>query len=289
MTLMQGSYLRIGEVARRSGVSAELLRTWERRYGVLAPTRSSGGFRLYSDDDVERVASMQRLVREGVSAAEAARLVGPGAPAPAEATTGVEGAPALVEAIAGFDETAAHGAVDRLVAELTPEAALRDVVLPVLHELGERWARGELSVAQEHFGSNLLRGRMLGLARGWARGVGPVALLACPPGEQHDLGLIACGVALNRLGWRIAFLGADTPFDTLGSAADAVRPAAVVLAAILRDGPLDTTQLADVARRYPVYLGGAAATADAASAGGAHHLDADPVSAADAVALTSRA
>ena len=65
---MADAYLRIGEVARRSGVSAELLRVWERRYGVLQPERSAGGFRLYSEQDVERVSEMRRLVAEGVSA-----------------------------------------------------------------------------------------------------------------------------------------------------------------------------------------------------------------------------
>lgn len=292
---MRESYLRIGEVARRSGVSAELLRVWERRYGVLAPERSSGGFRLYSDEDVERVATMRRLVDEGIAAAEAARIIRT-SPAPAAVAVAVaepSHAPAaargaLAAAITGFDETAAHETFDRLVADVTPETALRDVVLPVLHELGALWERGELSVAQEHFGSNLLRGRLLGLARGWARGMGPAALLACPPGEQHDLGLIVFGVALHRLGWRIAFLGADTPLETLGSAAAAVRPGVVVVGATLRNEPLEAAPLADLARRYTVYLGGAATTEELAASVGARHLAADPVSAAETVAGAAR-
>lgn len=288
---MRESYLRIGEVARRSGVSAELLRVWERRYGVLAPERSSGGFRLYSDEDVERVASMRRLVDEGIAAAEAARIIrtSPAPTAVAEPSHALAAArDALVAAITGFDETAAHETFDRLVADVTPETALREVVLPVLHEIGALWERGELSVAQEHFGSNLLRGRLLGLARGWARGMGPVALLACPPGEQHDLGLIVFGVALHRLGWRIAFLGADAPIETLGSAAAAVRPCVVVVGATLRNGPLEAAPLADLARHYTVYLGGAGATEELAASVGARHLEADPVSAAETVAGAAR-
>ena len=90
---------------------------------------------------------------------------------------------------------------------------LSEIVMPYLRDLGDRWERGEVTVAQEHFASSVLRGRLLGLARGWGRGIGPRALLACAPGEQHDLGLIAFGLALRAHGWRIEYLGADTPLD----------------------------------------------------------------------------
>ena len=74
---------------------------------------------------------------------------------------------------------------------------------------------GDATVAQEHFASNLIRGRLLGIGRGWDSGEGPRAVLACAPGEQHDLGLIAFGLTLNRRGWRITYLGPDTPVDSL--------------------------------------------------------------------------
>jgi methanogenic corrinoid protein MtbC1 len=106
------------------------------------------------------------------------------------------------------------------------------VIVPYLHELGERWERGEVSIEQEHFASTLLRGRLLGLPRSWGQGVGPVAVLACAPGEQHDLGLIAFGLALRARGWRIVYLGADTP---IASNADTVRscdPTFVIVSAV---------------------------------------------------------
>ena len=109
-------------------------------------------------------------------------------------------------------------------------AVLDGVVLPLLHELGDGWERGEISIAQEHFASNLLRGRLLGLARGWDRGSGPRAVLACPPGERHDLGLVIFGLALREHGWRITFLGADTPPETVVDTGAGRTTAAVVLA-----------------------------------------------------------
>lgn len=224
--------LRIGELSRRSGVSPELLRAWERRYGLLRPTRSAGGLRLYSPDDLARVRAMQRHLADGFAAAEAAAL--------ATQTTGHRdeeiAVPAakdeLAAALAGFDDGDAHAVFDALLAQLSLDTLLRDVIVPYLHELGEGWERGDVSIAHEHFASTLLRGRLLGLARGWGRGIGPVAVLACAPGEQHDLGLLAFGLALRARGWRIVYLGADTPIASVGDAARSCSPATVVVSAV---------------------------------------------------------
>ncbi len=182
--------LRIGELSRRLGVSDHVLRAWESRYGLLQPVRSAGGFRLYSEADEARIRRMQAYLAEGLSAAEAARaaLRGDASPAagglasaPAAAPAGGEPFAELRRALDAFDEPAAQAVLDRLMAELSLPAVLRDVVLPYLADLGERWRRGTASIAAEHFASNLIRGRLAGLARGWGSGHGPRALLACPP------------------------------------------------------------------------------------------------------------
>jgi hypothetical protein len=90
-----------------------------------------------------------------------------------------------------MDAEEAHLLLDRLLATFTLETVLAEVVLPYLHEHGERWSRGEASVSQEHFASNLIRGRLMSLARSWGTGGGPLAVLACALGEQHDLPLVA--------------------------------------------------------------------------------------------------
>ena len=197
--------LRIGELSRRSGVSPELLRAWERRYGLLEPTRSAGGLRLYSAADLERVRAMQQHLAEGLAAAEAAALAAEAEP---RADQAVVFSPAAAKrdldaALSGFEEARAHVVLDELLATATLDSILSEVLIPFLHELGERWERGEITVAQEHFASSVLRGRLLGLARGWDRGIGPRVLLSCAPGERHDLGLIAFGLALRARGFRI--------------------------------------------------------------------------------------
>jgi MerR family transcriptional regulator, light-induced transcriptional regulator len=228
--------LRIGELSRRTGVAPELLRAWERRYGLLRPERSEGGFRLYSGSDERRVLLMRQHLRRGLAAAEAARLaVAAGdapEPGPAAAQPELEaGAMLLRSALDEFDETGAQAALDDLLGAFTVETVLAGVVLPYLVELGERWSTGEATVAQEHFASNLIRGRLLGLGRGWDAGEGPRAVLACAPGELHDLGLIAFGLTLGRRGWRITYLGPDTPVDSLVDTATRLRPELVVVSA----------------------------------------------------------
>jgi MerR family transcriptional regulator, light-induced transcriptional regulator len=283
--------VRIGELSRRVGVRPEVLRAWERRYGILSPTRTEGGFRLYGDDDVRRLGRMLRHLEQGLSAAEAARLARVDPPArldPAAGTDDGSGAPTaaalgeqLRHALDGFDDVGAHSVLDRLLGSYPLESVLRDAVLPYLHELGERWAQGEASVAQEHFASALLRGRLLGLARGWGRGRGPHALLACVAGDQHDLGLICFGLALRAHGWRITYLGADTPLLTLTQTADQLQPALVVVSTALPELTQSALGgLRELACVAPLGLAGGGADASIAETVGARWLNEDPVAAA---------
>ena len=269
----------------------ELLRAWEQRYGLLQPTRSAGGFRLYSAADEARVQRMLGLVSGGLAAAQAARLVlsgGDGEPArptaPASATTLEDATGDLTASLDRLDEQAANTALDRLFATYTVETVLQAVILPYLHSLGERWEAGEVSVAHEHFASNLLRGRLLGLAQGWGQGRGPGAILACVPGEQHELGLLAFGVALHRRGWRITYLGTDSPIGPIADIARSVVPAVVVLLAMTEEGFLDHAhEIEKLAKQVQVVLAGRGATHEVARRTRTHALEQDPVSAAETI------
>ena len=288
--------LRIGELSRRVGVSDHVLRAWQSRYGLLQPVRSAGGFRLYSGSDELRIRRMQAHLTRGLSAAEAARAVlgeDNGAAADPGRAAGPHRAPSaaagelssdLRQALDAFDEPAAHAVLDRLVSDLSLTTVLRDVVVPYLAELGQRWQRGTASVAQEHFASNVIRGRLAGLARGWGSGHGPRAVLACAPGELHDMALMVFGIVLNRNGWRIDYLGTNTPVEELGRAADATHPDLIVLAATLPETlkPL-RPKLAALARRAPLALAGTGATPQLASAVGALLIAGDPVTEAEQI------
>jgi DNA-binding transcriptional MerR regulator len=286
---MPETRLRIGELSKRAGVSPELLRAWERRYGLLEPVRTAGGLRLYSLDDLARVRLMQQHLASGLAAAEAAAHVTAGGAAPEAVTPAFSAETAradLAAALERFDESEAQAVIDRVLAATTVDALLVDVLLPYLRALGDRWERGEASVGQEHFASSLIRGRMLGLARGWGRGFGPVALLACLPGEQHELGLLAFGLALRARGWRIAYLGSNTPLEGI-ERASANEPDLIVLSAVSRE-PIRSfaAQIRQLAEQHRVALGGAGASEADEQALGVVFLGDDPVSGADR--LTSR-
>jgi DNA-binding transcriptional MerR regulator len=283
------SFMAIGEFSRRVGVSVDVLRAWERRYGLPRPSRATNGRRLYSRSDEHAVREMRRALARGIPAAEAARLAASAEPAPAPPPS-ADGDLAVIrsrlaDALTRFDDAGAQDELDRLFGAYSVDRALQAVVLPYLHELGDRWACNEIGVGHEHFAANLIHGRLLSLARKWDAGHGPRALLACPPGELHTIGLLSFGLALRMHGWRITFLGADTPIPVIAEIAGHIDPACVVLASL----DPDTYRRADaavahLAARTRVAIGGTGATPRLAAQLGAEHLPADPVSEAAAVA-----
>jgi MerR family transcriptional regulator, light-induced transcriptional regulator len=277
--------LRIGELSRRTGVNADTLRAWERRYGLLSPSRSPGGFRLYGAEDEQRVQAMRTLMDSGLSAAEAARLARSGAlpspPAPPDAAT-LEGADRrLREALERFNEAEATTVLDEAIAALSIDALMERVVLPALREVGSRWERGEATIGQEHFATNVVRGRLAGLARNWGAGSGPLAILACPPGELHEMGLFIFGLGLRARGWRLAYLGANTPIETVADAARYLDPRAVVLAALTAEPFLSAAEeIRGLGEGTRVLLAGTGADEAISEGAGAELLAGDPVEAA---------
>jgi DNA-binding transcriptional MerR regulator/methylmalonyl-CoA mutase cobalamin-binding subunit len=276
--------LRIGEFARRVGVNPELLRAWERRYGLLQPIRTEGGFRLYTAEDAERVEQMKGALAEGLSAAEAARrALAP--PTRADGAALDHARERLVAAARAYDEAGVHSVLDEAFAGFALETVLRELILPVLREIGYEWERGELEIGEEHFATSLIRERLLALSRLWGRGGGQLAILACAPGERHDIGLIAFGLVLRSHGWRILFLGADTPIDTLAKAAVAMKPQLLVVASM--DGALLDpvgAELRRLGRTARLVLSGAGATEELCKRLRVERLDGDLVAAAETVA-----
>jgi DNA-binding transcriptional MerR regulator len=274
---------RIGEFARRVGVTPELLRAWEQRYGLLRPTRTPGGFRLYGEEDAQRVARMRRALDEGLSAAEAARVAIDAPPSPDRLIEDTRAR--LMDAIESYDEAGVQAALDDGLAAFGLEVFVRELILPTLTAVGRGWEQGRVEISQEHFASNLIRGRLLSLARLWGRGSGPLALLACAPGEQHDISLLAFGLILRSHGWRILFLGADTPLSTLQATARTSGPAVIVLAtfnpALVGEKGVALRRLARIA---PLFLSGPGVPPELTGQLRVRRLDGDLIEAAYEVA-----
>jgi MerR family transcriptional regulator, light-induced transcriptional regulator len=247
---METPALRIGAVARRTGVAVATLRAWEARYGVLRPGRTEGGHRLYSEEDVDRVLAVLRLTSQGWSVSAAAAsvtadrtprlgLVGePAAPAD-EATGGRATAdPAtarcrddLARALRTFDGQAADELLDDAFARLGVAHALEGVVMPVLRDLGEGWQEDPSLIAVEHFATNSLRPRLLRFV-GAARSPGaPRCVAAAPEPEDHELGVLAAAAIAADLGFRVTYLGARTPTVALERSVATLRPDVVLVGA----------------------------------------------------------
>lgn len=220
---------------------AALLRAWERRYGVVAPTRTASGYRLYDEGAIARLRTMRRLVDAGWAPSTAAASILDGTVAPDRASeeavedrgTSGDGAPgaeverfaqAFVRAARDFDMLALDAVLDDLFARGSFERVADDLLFPALRRLGEAWASGDVSVAGEHLASAAVL-RRLGLAldaAGSREGRGPTVIIGLPPGGRHELGALAFAVAARRAGLAVRYLGSDLPIeDWVAAAADA--------------------------------------------------------------------
>jgi methanogenic corrinoid protein MtbC1 len=225
---------------------------------------------------------MQQALGQGLSTAEAAQAALEEIPADSggEALDLADGRRLLVGALTRFDDASAHSVLDRLFATQVVEEVLSTVVVPCLRDIGDQWASGNIDVSQEHFASNLLRRRVSTLLKEGAPGT-RTAVLACPPGELHDLPLLVHAVCLSRRGWQVIFLGADVPVDDLQAAVVRLQPTVLVLAAT-RPSVLGaiTEPLRGMSASVPLAIAGAGAESHLALEVGALHLTDDPVSAA---------
>ncbi|MCM3556680.1 MULTISPECIES: MerR family transcriptional regulator [Janibacter] len=267
--------IRIGELARRTGLSVDVLRAWERRFGLFQPQRTSSGYRLYSERD-ERIAhDVIALKAQGVPLAKAVALA---RDAPIHTPTAQVLIARVDDAVRSLDPETARRAVAAATQTLGVEAAMVAVYLPYLRLLGQQWQDGTVTVAHEHFISHIIRKHIGSLAQDLHPGGRRTAVMACPPGERHDIALLMISTLLTRRGWTVRYLGGDTPLDAVASAAVRARADLVVLGATR---PEALAAAADTAARLvevtQVAIGGPGASQAIADEIGATLLVANPV------------
>jgi methanogenic corrinoid protein MtbC1 len=274
--------LNIAALAQRTGVAPDTLRKWEQRYRILQPTRTAGGQRRYSERDVQRVEWLRARLDEGYRIGEAASLLGTVGVAPARSAR--DHLKAVLGALEAGETDQIGLRLDQAFALLGVDETLDDVVRPLLQEIGDRWASGELSVAEEHLVSEAVRSRLGHLLADAGGGVHGVAVLMCAPGERHELGLMMASIAMRRDGWKIVYLGADTPLRDAIALADklSARVLGISLSLVDRAGALEKS-LDRIPEGVSVVLGGAAATRALAKRVGAVYAGAELSGAVEAV------
>ena len=238
----------IKQASKLTGVPEATLRTWERRYAVVAPSRTEAGYRLYSNDSIAAIAAMRKLVDAGWTPSEAARAVREGT-----VPTTTPAMPALQDGLRLTDEPGnAAGymeqflscaarldlggieeSLDRGFTIGSFEHVVDAWLYPTLVALGEGWARGEIDVAGEHLASHaVLRRLSAAFDAAGSRARGPAVVVGLPPGSRHELGALGFATAIRRRGLDVLYLGADVPEASWEAAAIGHRARAAVVSVV---------------------------------------------------------
>ena len=276
----------IKQAASRTGVPVELLRAWERRYGIVSPERTAGGYRLYDEAALDRIRAMRRLVGEGWAPSVAAAAVLRGdvpagseagastepanEPTPADASELIE---AFVAAAAALDAQGIEAALDRMLAAGSFELVADRLLLPALVALGQAWADRRLGVAEEHAASHAMLRRLAAAFQAAGRPISTsgAVVVGLPPGCRHELAALAFSVAARRAGLPVLYLGPDLPVEDWAAAVRNVSARAAVIGAPT-DGDVGraaqvATAIREAAPGIVVAFGGRAATAAAGADG----------------------
>ena len=244
----------IKAMSKLTGVPADTLRRWESRYNVIVPKRTDSGYRLYSQRDVDTILWLKGKLEEGLSISRAcemlrqkggdpapsaqAQIVAPATPLapPQAAESSVRSFDALraelIDALRSVDETHAGELLTEALSLYSVEDVCIQVIQPVLVRVGELWLTGEVSVAVEHFASSFMRARLENLFNQSPHNMyGTFGLVACAPGELHELGAMFLAIFLRRSGFRVVYLGQNVPLDSLLGMVRALHPDVVCISA----------------------------------------------------------
>jgi MerR family transcriptional regulator, light-induced transcriptional regulator len=242
---------RIQHVSEITGIPRNTLISWERRYAFLSPQRAPNGYRYYSDDDIELLRRVKALLNNGLRIGDAARLLLKSQLDPTvEVDTQLKGlCDSLLEALLSYDLDTAERLRSRM-ALMDFERIIDDIYVPLLIEVGARWRRGDILVAQEHFASAFCRAQLQAMLIqvGGKRRSAPLALFSGFPGERHEIGLLAVAVKLALRGFGIRYLGIDLSTSEVAMAARATKAHLVCHSVTVHRSPEDLHRAVSVIR-----------------------------------------
>jgi methanogenic corrinoid protein MtbC1 len=248
-------------VEQRTGLRPATFRAWERRYGYPKPRRLPGNQRLYSDQDIAAIRWLQRRTDEGLSISHAIRLLQDrlrDGPAQSHQERIEAGRPTsaltddLIRALVALDSGAAEVILSEAFAMYRVEEVCLSVIAPTLVEIGERWHRGEASVATEHFASSFIRRKLFALLNVYETGRGRGTIFAgCVPDEWHEVGLLMISLFLVRHGFRLTYLGPNLGPDGLAETLQHHQPDLLIVSATSEETADRIGVLAEVVRALP--------------------------------------
>lgn len=225
-------------VARDTTVPPDTFRAWERRYGIPRPQRTAGGHRLYSERDIAIIRWLRDRTAEGVNISHAVMLLNnvlgdePQLPSEAESRALDRMTDELTTALTSFDSLRGERIVSEAFALYPFEQVLLELIQPTMVEVGERWHRGEINIAAEHFTTEFIRRKLAGLLNVFDNSSQrETIIVGCAPKEQHDLGVMFISLFLMRRGWHVVYLGPQMPLADLIRTVETVKADMVCLSA----------------------------------------------------------
>ena len=226
----------IGKAAQLAGLTTFLIRAWENRYSVVEPRRNDGGQRRYSDTDVERLRSLSRLVQNGRRIGDVASLDDKRLAAlldEEEAPIRSDYVDMAYGAMEAFDAPGLQSILQSAAAELGPVAVSDRVIFPFMEEVGRSWHENKLRMMHEHLSSTVVHSLMTRLFSEITPAAdAPWAVVATPPGQQHNIGAACCAVAAADAGWRVKYLGTHIPAEEMLAAVDNADAAVLMLSIV---------------------------------------------------------
>lgn len=258
----EGGQYPIRTVSSLTGVNSITLRAWERRYGLIKPIRTPKGHRLYTQNDIDLIQQVLELLDKGISIGQVkGYLEGKNEQSDSEPSDDPWSnyQRRMLNAIVRFDTNALDQTYNDALSLYPIDLVTKRMILPLMKTLGIRWAESEGSIAEEHFFGSYLRNKLGARFHHHAAQNGPLLVAACLPGERHEIGLMLfCLSALDK-GYRLVYLGADTPFAELTSPANRSNADAVLLSGSV---VTDTSNLSQgisalvESINVPVFVGG---------------------------------
>jgi len=259
----------IRAAAQRTGLSAHVIRVWERRYGAIVPARTASRRRLYSAGEVERLLLLSRLTQEGRSIGTIARLStevlrGLAGAAPSSSPSGLASLSSdagmleqCLGAVRGLDAVLLETTLTRAEVRLGSQGMLRRIAAPLCQALGDQWREGLISAAHEHMASAVLQAFLLRLTRVHSLGgSAPTLMCATPSGQVHELGALLVSATAANLGWKVVYLGASLPAAEIAGAVQQHQARALALSLVY---PEDDPRLPEELLRLGVLLPGTCA------------------------------
>jgi MerR family transcriptional regulator, light-induced transcriptional regulator len=211
----------IKQVSERLDIPAVSIRAWENRYNVVAPSRTEGGHRLYSEKDVETLKWIKAQVHDkNMKISDAVRLLKEtplvSAPAPSQSNKFDDFKVQLYESLVNLDTQEANQIADLAFSLYDYEEVFHHILVQVLYKVGDEWENGAISVGQEHFASQFIINRCTQFLRILSVNPAlPKVLAFCPEGEQHQIGLMVFSLFLKKKGHDVIYLGPNTPLEGL--------------------------------------------------------------------------